>query len=134
MTVHNLQKTPARSVETARRDAAHFIDGQFTQGATGKGWENFSPLDNSLIGLVPEGGAAEVDAAVRAAKAALDGPWGSMSVAERTDLLAAVADEINRVSMISWPPNGSTLANPTASPRISTFRAARPTSRCSPTP
>ena len=62
---------------------------------TGKSWENRSPLDNSLIGRVPEGGKAEVDAAVRAARAALDGPWGAMTVAQRTDLLAAVADEIN---------------------------------------
>jgi len=83
------------AVETARRDAAHFIDGIFTQGTTGKSWENRSPIDNSVIGRVPEGGKAEIDAAVRAAKAALSGPWGRMTVTERTTLLAAVADEIN---------------------------------------
>jgi aminomuconate-semialdehyde/2-hydroxymuconate-6-semialdehyde dehydrogenase len=80
----------------ARRDVAHFINGEFTFGATGKSWTNRSPLDNSVIGKVPEGGKAEVDAAVRAAKAALDGPWGKLSVAERTTMLAAVAAEINR--------------------------------------
>ena len=95
MSVQALQKQAQLGIETARRDAAHFIDGAFTQGATGKSWENRTPLDNSLIGRVPEGGQAEVDAAVRAARAALDGPWGRMTVVERTDLLAAVADEIN---------------------------------------
>jgi aminomuconate-semialdehyde/2-hydroxymuconate-6-semialdehyde dehydrogenase len=80
----------------ARRDVAHFINGEFTFGATGKSWTNRSPLDNSVIGRVPEGGKAEVDAAVRAAKAALDGPWGKLSVTERTKMLAAVAAEINR--------------------------------------
>jgi aminomuconate-semialdehyde/2-hydroxymuconate-6-semialdehyde dehydrogenase len=95
MPVQSLQKISARGVETARRDAAHFINGVFTAGSTGKSWENVSPLDNSLIGRVPEGGEAEIDAAVRAARAALDGPWGHMTVAQRTDLLAAVADEIN---------------------------------------
>ncbi len=95
MSVQTLHKQTRAGVESARRDAAHFIDGAFTQGSTGKSWENRSPLDNSVIGRVPEGGKAEVNAAVRAAKAALTGPWGRMTVAERTDLLAAVADEIN---------------------------------------
>jgi aminomuconate-semialdehyde/2-hydroxymuconate-6-semialdehyde dehydrogenase len=95
MSVQALHKQTPVSVDTARRDAAHFINGAFTQGSTAKSWENRSPLDNSVIGRVPEGGQAEIDAAVRAARAALDGPWGRMTVAERTDLLAAVADEIN---------------------------------------
>ena len=39
MTVQALRKAPA-SFDSARRDAAHFIDGTFTQGSTGKFWEN----------------------------------------------------------------------------------------------
>jgi aminomuconate-semialdehyde/2-hydroxymuconate-6-semialdehyde dehydrogenase len=45
---------------------------------------------------VSEAGAPEVDAAVAAARAALAGPWGRLAVAERVDLLYAVANEINR--------------------------------------
>ena len=37
-----------------------------------------------------------MDAAVRAARAALAGPWGRMDLAKRCELLYAVADEINR--------------------------------------
>ncbi|VTZ50801.1 2-hydroxymuconic semialdehyde dehydrogenase [Methylocella tundrae] len=96
MTIHQLYERRPLSQSSARRDAAHFIDGAFTQGTTGKSWENFHPVDGSLIGRVPEGGRAEVDAAVTAAHAALRGDWGRMSVVERTDLLGAVADEINR--------------------------------------
>ena len=96
MTAHSPHAFKGANLDAARRDAAHFINGEFTQGATGKSWINRSPLDNSVIGNVPEGGKAEIDAAVRAAKAALHGPWGRMTVAERTDMLAAVADEINR--------------------------------------
>ena len=95
MSVERLHKPAPRAIESARRDGAHFIAGEFTQGASGKSWVNRCPLDNSVIGSVPEGGKAEIDAAVRAAKAALDGPWGKMTVAERTELLGAVADEIN---------------------------------------
>src|SRR5208337_4950458 len=94
MTVQALRKASA-SFDSARRDAAHFIDGAFTQGSTGKSWENRTPLDNSLIGRVPEGGKAEIEAACRAAKAALQGPWGKMTVAERTDILSKVADGID---------------------------------------
>ncbi|WP_442975424.1 aldehyde dehydrogenase family protein, partial [Salmonella enterica] len=39
---------------------------------------------------------AEVDAAVAAARAALQGEWGRMPVVKRVELLYAVADEINR--------------------------------------
>ena len=43
-----------------------------------------------------EAGRAEVEAAVAAARAALAGPWGHMTVAQRVELLHAVADGINR--------------------------------------
>ena len=71
----------------------NFIGGEFV--ATGKTFENRAPVDNRLIGLVHEAGQAEVDSAVRAARAALKGDWGRMPVARRVELLHAVADEIN---------------------------------------
>ena len=65
--------------------ARHFIDGAFTAGSTNRSFENFTPVDGASLGLVPEAGEAEVDAAVGAAKAALSGPWGAMAVAERAE-------------------------------------------------
>jgi aminomuconate-semialdehyde/2-hydroxymuconate-6-semialdehyde dehydrogenase len=72
----------------------NFIDGDFV--ATDKTFANRAPVDNRVLGMVHEAGHAEVDAAVRAAQAALEGPWGKMPVAKRVELLYAVADEINR--------------------------------------
>ncbi|WP_068636204.1 2-hydroxymuconic semialdehyde dehydrogenase [Thauera butanivorans] len=72
----------------------NFINGEFV--ATAKSFDKFSPLDNALIAKVHEAGKAEVDAAVAAARAALSGPWGRMTVADRVDLLNAVADGINK--------------------------------------
>jgi len=72
----------------------NFIDGDFV--ATDKTFANRAPVDNRVLGMVHEAGQAEVDAAVRAAQAALEGPWGKMPVAKRVELLYAVADEINR--------------------------------------
>lgn len=72
----------------------NFINGDFV--ATDKTFENRAPVDNRVIGLVHEAGKQEVDAAVRAAQAALKGDWGRLTVVQRVDMLYAVADEINR--------------------------------------
>ena len=72
----------------------NLIDGKFV--ATTKFFENRAPDTNRVIGLVHEAGQPEVDAAVNAARAALRGEWGRMNVVKRTELLHAVADEINR--------------------------------------
>jgi len=96
MTVHQAPVRRPLAQSSARRDAAHFINGEFTQGTSGKSYDNFCPVDGSRIGSVPEGGKAEIDAAVKAARAALEGPWGQMSLNERSVLLGKVAAEINR--------------------------------------
>lgn len=75
---------------------ANFIGGEFRPGSTGKTFENRSPVDGSIVGTIHEASAADVDDAVTAAKEALVGPWGSMPIAERSTLLHAVANEIDR--------------------------------------
>jgi aminomuconate-semialdehyde/2-hydroxymuconate-6-semialdehyde dehydrogenase len=71
----------------------NFINGEFV--GAGKAFEKRSPLTNQVIAQVAEATRDEVDAAVKAARAALKGPWGRMTVAERVDMLYAVANEIN---------------------------------------
>ena len=77
------------------RETLNFIDGQFTKGKLGKSFENLNPVDNSLVSRVFEAGRPEVDAAVAAAKRALDGEWGKLAPAKRAELLYKVADRIN---------------------------------------
>lgn len=72
----------------------NFIGGEFV--STGRTFDKRSPLTNGVLGQVHEAGRREVDAAVGAARAALNGPWGKMTVADRVDMLYAVANEINR--------------------------------------
>jgi len=72
----------------------NFINGEFV--ATGKWFDNRTPTTNAVIGQVAEAGKAEVDAAVAAARAALKGPWGSMPLAKRVELLEALVAEITR--------------------------------------
>ncbi len=77
------------------KEIKHFINGEFTEGTSGKTFEDLCPVDNSVIGLVHEASREDVNAAVDAAKNALTGPWGRLSLAERTELLYNVADRIN---------------------------------------
>ena len=71
----------------------NFINGVFVP--TSKTFEKRTPISNQVIGLAHEAGQAEVDAAVKAARAALNGEWSKMSVVKRVEMLYAVADEIN---------------------------------------
>lgn len=72
----------------------NFLNGEFV--ATSKTFTKHSPLDNSVLAQIHEAGKTEVDRAVMAAQAALKGPWGKMSVADRAAMLNAVADGIMR--------------------------------------
>ncbi|WBV41965.1 aldehyde dehydrogenase family protein [Pseudoroseomonas cervicalis] len=55
-----------------------------------------NPSDGHPFAQIARGGAAEIDAAVRAAQAALDGPWGRLSATERGRLLMKLAALILR--------------------------------------
>jgi aminomuconate-semialdehyde/2-hydroxymuconate-6-semialdehyde dehydrogenase len=72
----------------------NFINGQWV--ASANTFEKRNPADNSLVGQVHEASQQDVDAAVEAARAALDGPWGKMKVQERADMLHAIANGIER--------------------------------------
>ena len=74
----------------------HFINGDYTEGTSGRSFENRRPIDNGLISQVCEAGRTEVDAAVQAARTALDGPWSRLTLAERTEVLYAVAAGIEQ--------------------------------------
>ncbi|HCL11869.1 MAG TPA: 2-hydroxymuconic semialdehyde dehydrogenase [Alteromonas sp.] len=76
------------------KEIKHFINGQYVGSASGKMFDNINPANGELIGKVHEAGEAEVDAAVKAARAALQGPWGKMTIDERSKILHAVADGI----------------------------------------
>src|SRR5438128_359996 len=80
------------------KDIKNFINGEYVTNASGKTFEKRTPVDDSVIGIVHEAGKPEVDAAVAAARAALHGPWGKLSVSDRVQLLDDVANEINRRS------------------------------------
>ena len=87
---------PISKTDIAPREFRNFIAGEYRPSSSAETFENRDPQTGAAIGLVHEADEQDVDAAVRAARDALRGPWGAMSVDERTQMLNAVADEINR--------------------------------------
>lgn len=69
-----------------------FVGGAYVDGVGT--FDKVDPVDGSLVGLVEEAGQETVDAAVRAARGALDGAWGSLRTADRVALMRRVADRI----------------------------------------
>ena len=72
----------------------NYINGRFVDSQ--KRFANTSPVDGSLVAEVCEASESDVDAAVKAARAALEGSWGRMSIAERADWLYRLAAGIER--------------------------------------
>lgn len=72
----------------------NFIDGDFVDGS-GEAFEDRFPTTGEVIAKVGHAGKDDVDRAVTAAKRALNGPWGKLSLAERIGLLRKLADGIN---------------------------------------
>ena len=71
----------------------HFIDGRRDAGRSGATFENLTPVDNSIIGSVAAGDAADIDAACRSAARAFE-DWKNISGKERKKILHKVADGI----------------------------------------
>jgi len=75
-----------------------FINNEWSKSASGKTFETINPSTGKVITEVAEGGAADVDRAVKAARAAfkLGSPWRTMDASERGRLLHRFADLMER--------------------------------------
>jgi acyl-CoA reductase-like NAD-dependent aldehyde dehydrogenase len=74
-----------------------FIDGTWAKPASSKRIEVINPTSEEIIGSVPEGSEADIDAAVRAARRAFEsGAWATHTPAERGAALLRFADAIER--------------------------------------
>ena len=71
-----------------------FIDGETAEAASGELRDLAEPATGDPLGRAAMAGEADVDRAVAAARAALDGAWGRTPPNERARLLQALADAI----------------------------------------
>jgi len=84
-----------------------FIGGHWRDGAARDTLPLLNPSDGSVLARIARGNAADIDAAVGAAQAALDGEWGRHSAAERgrvllrlSALVTAAADDLARLEAL----------------------------------
>jgi len=92
----SLERVKARSGNIRPRTQA-FIDGRFVDAADGATFACESPVDGRVLAQVAACGEAEVDAAVRAARAAFeDGRWRDQAPKTRKAVLLRFADLLER--------------------------------------
>ena len=73
------------------------IDGQWSPAESGKTFEVFNPAKADVIAHVAEGESADIERAVRAARAAFDtGPWSRMTPSQRGQIVWRIGDLIER--------------------------------------
>ena len=76
------------------KEVRHFINGAYVSGGQGE-FENINPATGRFESKVHEADRNLVDQAVAAARNALNGEWGRLTVEARSKVLCAVADGIN---------------------------------------
>ncbi|MDN5932614.1 MAG: aldehyde dehydrogenase family protein, partial [Pseudonocardia sp.] len=72
------------------------IGGEAVDALSGRTFESQNPYTGRAWARVPDGGPEDVDAAVSAARAALDGEWGAMTGFARSALLRRLGDLVGR--------------------------------------
>src|ERR1035441_8840905 len=72
-----------------------FINGQWSDAASGRTFETPNPATGETLARVAEGDAEDIDRAVRAARRAFEeGPWGRMTPSERGRIIWRIGDLI----------------------------------------
>ncbi|HYF52535.1 MAG TPA: aldehyde dehydrogenase family protein [Planctomycetota bacterium] len=73
------------------------IDGKWLAAASGKTFTSVNPATGDVLANVAEGDAADVESAVKAARAAFEkGPWRSMTPSERGRMIWKLADLLEK--------------------------------------
>ncbi len=92
----------------------HLIDGMSVPSVSGARMETLDPGTGDVIAVVAAGGAADVDAAVAAARAALGGDWRRATPAQRGRILQRAAEliraEADRLAVVEALDSGKRLA------------------------
>ena len=93
----------------------HFINGAYVDPVQGQWFDSFDPYRGEVWARMPQGTAADVDAAVAAAKAAMtEGPFAQMTGTQRGKLMRRLADLVtenaDRLAEIEVRDNGKLLS------------------------
>jgi betaine-aldehyde dehydrogenase len=85
------------TVKVEVRTYKNFVNGEWVASSSGETFPVYDPSTEEVIAQVPSSNAADVDRAVKAARAAFDsGPWGQTNAAERGRILFKLAEKIRQ--------------------------------------
>ena len=84
---------PAREF-LGRAPGRHFIGGEWLEPAGGATFQTIDPATGAPIADVAQGGPADIDRAVAAAREAFEGAWAKTSPSKRTGMIWALAEAI----------------------------------------
>ena len=92
------------------------INGKWVESRSGKRFKTINPVNETVIAEVAEGDPADVDAAVKAARAAFDGgPWSKMDARDRGRLMNKLADlmeaNLDELAALETLDNGKPIAD-----------------------
>src|SRR5262249_5833505 len=106
-------------VEVPRVPTQLFIGGEWQDAADGATFDVVAPATEEPLATVAAGSAADVDGAVRAARAQVDGgAWSQLTGADRGLLLFRLADLIERDIEILATLEGLDVGRPAFEPRM----------------
>jgi (Z)-2-((N-methylformamido)methylene)-5-hydroxybutyrolactone dehydrogenase len=88
----------------------NYIAGKFVDARDGRTFDSLDPYAGVPWAAIPEGGTDDIDHAVAAARAALEGEWGAMTGFQRAALMHKLADLITanaeRLALVEVRDNG----------------------------
>ncbi|HZZ11528.1 MAG TPA: aldehyde dehydrogenase [Paraburkholderia sp.] len=95
-----------------------FIGGEYRNAASGRTFDCLSPIDGKLLAKVADSGAAEVDAAVAAARQAFDsGAWSGLNPRQRKAVLlrwaASIREHQDELALLETLDAGKPIADTT---------------------
>ena len=95
ITTESSTLTPGTTKTAATRILANYIDGRWVAPQTQSLLDVTNPANGEVLARVPLSGAAEIEAAVAAASAALP-DWRARSVGERTEFIYAIREKFRQ--------------------------------------
>ena len=72
------------------------IGGQWVEALSGRTFDSVNPATGKVIAQLAEGGEADIDRAVAAARTAFEGPWSKFKPFDRQALMLAIADTVEK--------------------------------------
>jgi gamma-glutamyl-gamma-aminobutyraldehyde dehydrogenase len=96
-----------------------FIDGEYRDADGGRTFDCLSPIDGKLLAKVADSGAADVDAAVAAARRAFDsGVWSGLNPRQRKAVLlrwaASIREHMDELALLETLDAGKPIADTTS--------------------